>query len=233
MRPCRSVPDGLPLCIRRLAASVLFVLVGGACSTMAAPNGLQAGTPEVRPSEHSTVLSAEVLGILRRFDKGVAAVPASVTPAAIVGRYSRQTPQLASLIGGGFLGGENLYLFWDGRYVYTEWADVEPETIYETGLWYRDGSLVVLKADDSGKPSRPPRDAHFVLFRLSKPAGDVRLVGAALQVKALEQSSGDEHLLALLSNSLGRLEDFKTSTESQKRFRHLTKHARKLENVER
>jgi hypothetical protein len=33
------------------------------------------------------------------------------------------------------LSGRNLYLFSDGTYIYTEWADVLPETIYDRGRW--------------------------------------------------------------------------------------------------
>ncbi len=48
---------------------------------------------------------------------------------------------------GGGLAGSILYLFQDGTYIYTEWADVMAEMIYDKGKWQAIGGVVTLSSD--------------------------------------------------------------------------------------
>ena len=47
------------------------------------------------------------------------------------------------------LSGENLYLFTDGTYIYTEWADILPVTIFDKGTWKISIDQILLTSDSS------------------------------------------------------------------------------------
>jgi hypothetical protein len=85
---------------------------------------------------------------------------------ALAGHYSKNL----------FVAGSNYYLFSDGTYLYTTWADIMPETIYERGTWTVNGGCIHLTTDGSlPRDSMQPEDHVYVpmLFGNSK----VRLVG--------------------------------------------------------
>lgn len=48
---------------------------------------------------------------------------------------------------GGGLAGNILYLFPDRTYIYTEWADIQPETIYDKGHWQVAGGVLLMRPD--------------------------------------------------------------------------------------
>ena len=58
----------------------------------------------------------------------------SLSPLRIAGRYSNPSKELIKRVGPA-LAGNNLYNFPDNTYVYCEWADVMPSTVFDRGTW--------------------------------------------------------------------------------------------------
>ena len=106
----------------------------------------------------------------------------SPVPAEITGRW-------AASMG---LGGSTLYSFHDGTYIYTEWTDLFPETIYDKGRWQITGSVVVLTPDADVK-WQPKTDRRYVLARIEGVAAPVLLgLDQSLQIlKTLMASEPD------------------------------------------
>ena len=106
--------------------------------------------------------SACLAAILAKVAVSVADVPASDVAGLWTG-------------GEGMLNGENLYLFPDGSYIYTEWGDVLPETIYDKGAWSIEGGVVRF-TPDAAVVWTPGSDRRFVAL-LPPTATEVLLVG--------------------------------------------------------
>lgn len=81
---------------------------------------------------------------------------ASVTPAesGVVGNWHK----------GSFLSGSDLYLFPDHSYIYTEWADIMPETIYDKGSWTLEANFLNL-SPDSDIVWDPGADRRYLTLR--------------------------------------------------------------------
>lgn len=77
--------------------------------------------------------------------------------------------------GDGLLSGENLYLFPDGSYIYTEWGDLLPETIYDKGEWRIDAGVVRL-SPNAAIAWNPKSDRRFAALTVPARTGHV-LVG--------------------------------------------------------
>jgi hypothetical protein len=83
---------------------------------------------------------SDVVQTVAKHGLKVKQVPASdLTVNSLAGHYTK----------GPGLSGEECYLFSDASYIYTEWADILPETIYEKGTWYVKDGFVILKSDGS------------------------------------------------------------------------------------
>ena len=63
------------------------------------------------------------------------------------GHYSSAGPSLKKYVGAS--SGSDLYMFPDETYIYTEWADIMPNTIHERGTWRFDGSIISLVSDNT------------------------------------------------------------------------------------
>jgi hypothetical protein len=68
------------------------------------------------------------------------------------------------------LGGRNLYLFPDGRFILTEWADIMPETMLMAGGWSYMAEQVCLTA---AKPPDLVEDLTFVPLRFVDARRDI------------------------------------------------------------
>jgi len=73
------------------------------------------------------------------------------------------------------LSGEECYLFSDGSYIFTTWADILPETIYEKGTWSVEDRFIILKPDGSLPRDQFPKD-HVYASLLLNGAADVYLM---------------------------------------------------------
>jgi hypothetical protein len=98
----------------------------------------------------------EVVQMLQEFHLKVKEVPpADRSVKSLAGHYT-------SGVG---LSGEECYLFSDASYIYTNWADILPETIYEKGTWSVKHGFIVLKPDGSLPRSTFPKDHVYAPLR--------------------------------------------------------------------
>lgn len=91
-------------------------------------------------------------------------------------------PQEANTLAGRYSGtdglsGDRLYLFSDGTYVFTHWADILPETIYEKGKWIFHAGVVSNTPDGSLPKATFPKDHCFLPLSL-RGQTNVFLMGA-------------------------------------------------------
>lgn len=118
----------------------------------------------------------------------------------LVGRYTSESKELRKRIGG-FLSGDDLYLFPDGSYIYCEWADIEPTTVHDKGTWKATGGLVELKSDpevtwDPGKYRR--YDRRYAAFHRSSRNNEIILIGVDYALPRFEEEAGDDPAFMLL-----------------------------------
>ena len=78
--------------------------------------------------------------------------------------------------GDGGLSGESLYLFPDGSFVYTEWADIQPETIYDKGTWRLESGVLDL-SPDTDITWKQTWERRYLLVRLGSDRGSPVLMG--------------------------------------------------------
>ena len=75
---------------------------------------------------------------------------------------------------GGPFGGSHLYLFEDHTYIYTEWADILRETIYDRGTWRARSGMLAL-APGPSVTWTPASDRRYLIVQ--PPGGRVLLLG--------------------------------------------------------
>jgi hypothetical protein len=68
---------------------------------------------------------------------------------------------------GGGLSGFNLYLFQDLHFIHTEWADIQPETIYDKGTWRPADDVIFLSRDADITWLSPTSDSRYLIFRIA------------------------------------------------------------------
>jgi len=121
---------------------------------------------------------------------------ASVDMSGIAGHYANPPRDLATQLGG-FLDGNDLYLFQDGTYIYCEWADIQPLTIYDKGRWTFANGAVELKSDPDVTWD-PEADRTYVAVRRRSKKKEVLLVGVHSDLARFEVESQDNPELTLL-----------------------------------
>jgi len=154
--------------------SVLLLIFGGQDA---------AKSPTLRPLER---LQAKV---------SVVSV-ANVDMSSIAGHYAYPPRELARQLGG-FLSGDDLYLFPDGTYIFCEWADIQPLTIYDKGRWTFANGVVELKSD-ADVTWDPEADRTYVAIRRRSKKSEVLLVGVHSDLARFETESQDNPELTLL-----------------------------------
>ncbi len=75
------------------------------------------------------------------------------------------------------LSGEYLYLFSDGMYIFTHWADIQPETIYEKGTWVFKNGVITNTPDGSLPKDIFPKDHCFLPLSI-RGKKNIFLIGA-------------------------------------------------------
>jgi hypothetical protein len=121
---------------------------------------------------------------------------ASVDVSAIAGHYANPPRELARQLGG-VLDGNDLYLFPDGTYIYCEWADIQPLTIYDKGQWGFANGAVELKSDPDVTWD-PEADRAYVAIRRRSTTKEVLLVGVHSDLQRFGAESQDNPELTLL-----------------------------------
>jgi hypothetical protein len=175
------------------------------------------------------MIAGAVLERLRHLVPAVEPAASCLREGQVAGLYTRETPRLAAMMGGGgFLGGSNLYLLPEGSYFYTEWADISPEAILAKGRWLEHNDLLELKPDS---PERKAAHEHYyAIFCLPASKRDgLRIIGND-QLGELEADDKDgprgpsDRDFRLLLHSCERIEEYSTSESSRKvmeKLRHI------------
>jgi hypothetical protein len=117
---------------------------------------------------------------LRRIEARVAVELVVAQENAIVGMWSQ----------GDGLSGSKLYLFEERSYIYTEWADIEPETIYDKGHWTTGRGALNLVPDSDVTWVRP-FSRRYLTLRSPRLAGTL-LFGIDREIELFERLVGDE-----------------------------------------
>jgi hypothetical protein len=125
---------------------------------------------------------------------------ASASYEQLAGRYTSESKELRKRIGG-FLSGDQLYLFPDGTYIYCEWADIEPTTVHDKGTWKATEGLVELKSDhevtwDPGKYRQ--YDRRYAAFHRRSRNNEIMLIGVDYALPRFEEEAGDDPAFMLL-----------------------------------
>ena len=149
-------------------------------------------------------------------------VPDCLKRLASIERVKLGSPTSGELVGtwsfGGELGGSFLYLFEDQTYIFTEWADIMPETVYHKGTWQVVDSVITLAVDADVTWDRPS-DFRFLVYQATGAAG-VRLLGLDRMLTILEQSIRDmpgHNDLALKAASFSRRSGRKPGESSRRK----------------
>jgi hypothetical protein len=148
---------------------------------------------------------------LQRLRSRVAVAPLTGTGESIAGKYVNPPKEWTARWGGG-LSGEDLHLFPDGTYIYCEWADVQPLTVYDKGVWRMSGLTIELTSDpevtwgQSGWGSRLER--RYLLLQRAGRKHDALLIGLGRALSSFESESKDDPDMMLLIAGLLRAEAY-------------------------
>lgn len=122
-----------------------------------------AGCHTLSPSS-AVYTSGEPARLIQEIQRIVPSVSAptsdSETLAFLPAHFSNRNSETERLVGPG-LSGEDLYLFPDRSYMYLQWADIMPPTIYDKGTWLFESGVVSLQSDHSVRQRDFPKDRHF------------------------------------------------------------------------
>jgi hypothetical protein len=119
-----------------------------------------------------------------------------VAAAQLAGQYTSASKELQKRIGP-FLSGNDLYLFPDGTYIFCEWTDIEPVTVYDKGTWvFTDGQVAL--TSDSQVTWKPRVERSYVAVHRPSRAQEVLLVGTGRDLDYFEKHAGDDPEFMLL-----------------------------------
>ncbi len=113
------------------------------------------------------------------------------------------------------MGGNDLYLFPDGTYLYVVWCDIPPTTIRDKGKWTVSGSEVDLTSDPDIR-WKPGAERRYLLIRRSAHTNEILIVGAHFDAQYFEKNAKDDPAFMLLLVSKARV-----SGISEKEASHL------------
>ncbi len=155
-----------------------------AVATLSAVLGVTKGAPPCAPDE-----------CLRRINAIASSREVPLTDSHLPGEYAG---------GDGLLSGRRLYVFADHTYVYSEWADVMPETVFDKGTWSVGDRLLVFRPDaDVTWRKRGRFDHRHMAIQLQSGASDLILVGVDEQLafaeSARESDGSPEAFLRFIS----------------------------------
>ena len=122
------------------------------------------------------------------------------------GHYTSTSKELRERVGG-FLSGDDLYLFPDGTYIYCDWSDISPLVIEDMGTWTLAENSVELKSgpEITWKPGAHQQyDRKFVAIRRSSKRKEILLVGVEYKLPNFEEGAGDNPEFMLLVVSMKR-----------------------------
>ena len=153
-------------------------------------------------------------------ERVAARVPVAIavlSDADVAGRWSQDD----GIVG---LSGSDLYLFGDGTYIYAEWADVLPETIFDKGSW-RTAAGTLQLSPDSDVTWEPRTDRCFVFIRIAGRSAPLLLgVGQGLRTfERLVAENPKDALRYLMSCTLTRRDHWSAKRALRLRARLMKK----------
>lgn len=116
---------------------------------------------------------------------------------SVAGHYSSNPEELRKRVGPP-LGGDDLYLFPDGSYLYIEWADILPATIQDKGTWAISAGEISLTSDPDITWKTRTADRHYLLARRSSHASEVLAVGTNFDLAYFEKHAEEDPEFMLL-----------------------------------
>jgi hypothetical protein len=202
-----------------LSRCIAFLIIASAIaisSQAVQPQQMRGREPE------GPIIASVVLERLRHFAPAVEPAASCPRENQIAGRYTRETSDLAAMMGGGgFLSGSNLYLLRDGSYFYTEWADISPEAILDKGRWFLHKDVLELKPDGPERKEAYAHEHYYAVFclRATNHLG-LRIIGnrqlAELEADDREGPQGAANQqFRLLLHSCERIEEYSTPESSR------------------
>lgn len=192
-----------------LCVAGIAILVG--CQSAPQPESRR---PPADSAPVQAVKTSQTNIALGRLRVKVAVEPVTgISPVQLSGQYTSSSEELRRRVGP-FESGNDLYLFPDGTYIYCEWTDIEPVTVYDKGAWQlRDGFVELNASADVTWNSKVERE-FIILHRVSRP-NEILLVGAKRDLSYFEQHADADPELMLLIVSKVRSAPI-TSSESTK-----------------
>jgi hypothetical protein len=133
---------------------------------------------------------------LDRVATKVAVAPLNLSQTELAGTWTDE----------GTTSGSYLYLFPDGTFIYTEAADIMPESIYDKGTWRAESGMLTLSPDPDVTWD-PKRDRHFLMLRPQAGEQEPMLFGVDRRILVFEQLVAAEPKQAagyLVTSSLRR-----------------------------
>ena len=134
----------------------------------------------------------------------------SVQPSivALSGKYSNPGPDLKKRVVP--LGGRDLYLFPNGSYIYTEWTDNLPETVFDRGRWSVAGGVLKLESNAT-ITWETSNEKQYVVVRYKERPANLFLLGIDQQLGYLKENIGQDADFMFLVTSLAFVEPFSKS----------------------
>lgn len=133
-----------------------------------------------------------------------------LTRANLAGKYSSPTKEFSP-----GLSGDDLYLFPDGTYIYDEWADVQPLTIYDKGKWRVDDGSVVLRSDKEVTWDSDEEHKYIAVTRESH-TDEILLIGMGTALARFEEDQDVQPETALMIFAKERRMAIKTQKIAEK-----------------
>ena len=124
----------------------------------------------------------------------------NLTPAQFAGQYRNPSKELINRVGPP-LSGNDLYIFPDGIFVYCEWDDIMPTTVFDKGTWSLSGDILELKSAIEVTWS-PHLERRFLAVRRQSHSGEILLIaidGDDLQYFEKEAKDDPELMLLIVS----------------------------------
>jgi hypothetical protein len=213
-----------------MAARPLFIALASLSATLVVSLVAWATLEPTQSQDAATIVER-----LQRHVSGVTPLSDSTSASDLAGHYTAETPRLTRM-GGGGLEGSDLYLFRDGSYVYTEWADIEPLTIHGQGRWSFLNRIVALAPRGVRGGRAEPCDERYAAFTFTESGGTtLRLMGTSCQLRSFEgykdfapsfEGTKDDWVFAFLDSSLEAVEHYSTAQESKRALKDVRGHAR-------
>jgi len=134
----------------------------------------------------------------------------SVQPSivALAGKYSNPGPDLKKLVPA--LSGRDLYLFPNRTYIYTEWADILPETVFDRGSWSVVGGVLKLEWN-AAITWKTSNEKQYVVIRYEERPAHFFLLGIEQQLDYLKENIGKDADFMFLVTSLAFAKSFSES----------------------